>query len=359
MDTTIFLTVTSTSTRPIPTNINTLYTPTANEIRVSNNVYTKLITTVLAIVTVVPTTSINFIENYKLTLQSSSSSSKPSFITTLTTTTSSVTPTGSLSSTETSITPDSNKSVASSLAIGLPIAIVVLFLVGICITLLVNKKKFKKLFRSGKSSLDDGSVNNDDDTLTNVGKRPITPITDINGDGSTRRQSVLYYLKDALCRNSSGRNTEDLESNNHTKRLSTFSPMLLKKFNLKQPPIKQNESTGGDSTHKLDLNPRNKLDLKLPVSINKDGLISAVDTKLDPAKGGISPSNKLYVTIQNYSKRLNDELTIVIGNKVVIQQEYLDGWCLVRLVRTGKDYYSHLNTLDTGMVPKVCLRELS
>lgn len=352
MDTTIYLTVTSTSSRAIPTNINTLYTPTTTNSG-NVNLYTTLFTTVIGVATVIPasstSTSINYIDNFtsqslsRKTVGTGSLAATSSASTSASTTSSTTTTQNSLPSST------SSTSVNTGLAIGLPIAIIVLIFIGIGAALLIRKNGVKQMFNFSKDSTKE-VARDDEDTLTNVENREYTPKRDASAPG--KRQSVIYYLKDAF----SKKEADDLESNNtHTsKRLSMLSPMLLKKFNLKQPT-----ESKLDVLDELELNSRNKLDLKLPVSVDKEKLTPIIETKLDPTKGGVGPLNKLYITIQNYTKRLNDELTIVIGDKVVIQKDYLDGWCLIRIVRTGQDYYSHINTLDTGMVPRVCLQEIS
>lgn len=363
METTIFLTVTSTSTRPIPTNINTLYNPAPDAAKVTNNLYTTMLTTVIAVVTKLPaspTKSINFIDDY--------TASQRTVVTNVVTNI--VVPQSSISSstgivpsaTGSSITPStkdslpaatSGPSVNKSLAIGLPVALAVLFIVGLFAAFLIRRKAGKSLFGNKKTTKSEVEKN-DDDTLANslpheYGKNSVPTFN----DGPNKRQSIAYYLKDIFSKNASISDEHDVESN---RRFSMLSPMFLKKFNLNQSKSKLGEVEVVDP---CDSNGRNKLDLKLPVSVNQDRLHSKIDTNLDPVKGGVSPRHKLYITIQNYTKRLNDELTIVIGDKVVIQQDYLDGWCLIRIIKTGKEYYNNGNTLDTGMVPKVCLREIT
>ena len=75
-------------------------------------------------------------------------------------------------------------------------------------------------------------------------------------------------------------------------------------------------------------------------------------------RGGISPEQSLYTVIRSYNKSLGDELNIEVGDKAVILEKHSDGWCKIRLVRMGKDYYNHQLSLDIGLVPKMCLQKI-
>lgn len=106
--------------------------------------------------------------------------------------------------------------------------------------------------------------------------------------------------------------------------------------------------------------PENRLEnsRKPTDNLNLPPVITIGSSGLDPVRGGISPEQSLYTVIRSYNKSLGDELNIEIGDKAVILEKHSDGWCKIRLVRMGKDYYNHQLSLDIGLVPKMCLQKI-
>lgn len=62
---------------------------------------------------------------------------------------------------------------------------------------------------------------------------------------------------------------------------------------------------------------------------------------------GLGVLESLYVVVKPYARRLGDELTVCIGEKVTIIKCHTEGWATVRTVEGG----------DIGVIPLMCLRK--
>lgn len=92
-----------------------------------------------------------------------------------------------------------------------------------------------------------------------------------------------------------------------------LSPLFLKKFRLAKPK---------EASSSLVKNPRNKYDLKLSIIASHDR----------------------FIVVKAYEKLLDDEVTINPGDVVTIIKDYSDGWCKIAL-----------SSGEQGFVPRVCL----
>ncbi|RLV93433.1 hypothetical protein JA1_002471 [Spathaspora sp. JA1] len=264
------------------------------------------------------------------------------------------------------VIPGQNNGTKIGLAIGIPIALFSLFFIGLGVWYYFRKNK------SLKNAIVD-RFKGDDHTLTNLEK----------GEGNLRKEnpyfseessssiyinpgpqrkvnpdSIRYKWKDRLSRVISGMgNVNDEEQQqqqevnynpNFFKRMSMMTPSFLRKFNLQKPDqdIEPQVISMVENTQYK------------PKKINSLFPNLQIGETLDPVQGGVSPNQDLYLVIRTYVKQLTDELTIKIGDKVVILKSYSDGWCNVRLVRTGRDYYRHIDETTTGLVPKICLQKV-
>ena len=120
--------------------------------------------------------------------------------------------------------------------------------------------------------------------------------------------------------------------------------------------VEENNETVKPQILSIPENPR-KNAMKPTDNLNLPPVITVGSSGLDPVRGGISPEQSLYTVIRSYNKSLGDELNIEVGDKAVILEKHSDGWCKIRLVRMGKDYYNHQLSLDIGLVPKMCLQK--
>lgn len=116
------------------------------------------------------------------------------------------------------------------------------------------------------------------------------------------------------------------------------SPVFLRRFHLNST---KNEADGVDKQEKA-----------LPKSPLSHAYDASIDhTKQEYPEREIASKVKLpeltYVVTKPYARRLGDELTVCIGEKVSIVDHHSDGWATVKLAETG----------DVGVIPLMCIKK--
>ncbi|CAH2352937.1 hypothetical protein CLIB1423_08S04434 [[Candida] railenensis] len=147
-------------------------------------------------------------------------------------------------------------------------------------------------------------------------------------------------------------------ANPYANKLSGFiSPMILKKFNLcgtpvsKELPIDPSRNNSSTSIMKEEPIHPSKKPLPFPPVVNAFIPASLINMENKVPEESFnsrieSIQNHSYCSvIRPYEKVLDDEVTLVVGEKVRILKTHTDGWCLV-----SKEDNSR------GVVPKLCLR---
>ena len=383
-DTTIYLTITSTSTM----NTGQLQ-PTGSGDESANVVTWVQQTSLQTLVTSLPVTLVSTVSAKQRTTSTPLTTTvivSPASTTQLTQTslisstisseTSSVRRIGSMSDVpnqstfgDIPVTSSTNRSTEIGLAIGIPIAIFSIFFIGLAIWYYIRSRKSKK--QDNKYSFNDSyyKSRSSDETIT-----PERPYPVVFSPGAYLRQEIqsqneLPARKDRAAKRSSKmfparkKEQEQIselppESSRFMKRMSMMTPIFLKKFNLgkieepKEDTIKPQVLTIDSDDHKDKITNamKNKLYLPPTIVIGESGL--------DPVRGGSSPSESIYTVIRSYAKNLSDELDIEVGDKVVILEKHSDGWCKVRKIHMGKEYYAHQSSQTTGLVPRMCLQKI-
>lgn len=117
------------------------------------------------------------------------------------------------------------------------------------------------------------------------------------------------------------------------------SPMFLRRFHLNAPDKCSKPET--DSGHP------NKQLPKAPLLAHTYEAATSIGFSIDPLKDQSSQPESLYTVIKPYVKRLNDEITVCIGEKVKIVKFHSDGWATVKIDASD----------DSGVIPLMCLRK--
>ncbi|WLF76828.1 fus1 actin binding protein [Lodderomyces elongisporus] len=79
------------------------------------------------------------------------------------------------------------------------------------------------------------------------------------------------------------------------------------------------------------------------------------DSSQFPAKNKVDAYDKsVYVVTRAYQSQLPDELSIKVGDKCMIMEQFEDGWCKVRLLQMAGTNRSKTDKM--GLVPKLCLQ---
>lgn len=251
-----------------------------------------------------------------------------------------------------------NRSLQIGLAIGIPIAIFSIFFIVLGVWYYIRERKRKRKTLSFNEKYYKPRAS--DVTLT--ADKPYPILFSPGAYFKDERQYELPQKRDQLTSRLSKsfpirrKEKEISSSDNFAKRMSVLTPIFLKKFNLKKASHENNETV---KPQVLSI-PENRLEnsRKPTDNLNLPPVITIGSSGLDPVRGGISPEQSLYTVIRSYNKSLGDELNIEIGDKAVILEKHSDGWCKIRLVRMGKDYYNHQLSLDIGLVPKMCLQKI-
>lgn len=251
-----------------------------------------------------------------------------------------------------------NRSLQIGLAIGIPIAIFSIFFIVLGIWYYIRERKRKRKTLSFNEKY--YKPRESDATLT--ADKPYPVLFSPGAYFKDERQYELPQKRDRLTSRLSKsfpirKKEKEISSTvNFAKRMSVLTPIFLKKFNLKKT-VEENNETVKPQILSIPENPRENA-MKPTDNLNLPPVITIGSSGLDPVRGGISPEQSLYTVIRSYNKSLGDELNIEVGDKAVILEKHSDGWCKIRLVRMGKDYYNHQLSLDIGLVPKMCLQKI-
>ncbi|RCK63201.1 hypothetical protein Cantr_09803 [Candida viswanathii] len=278
-------------------------------------------------------------------------------------------------------TSSTNRSTEIGVAIGIPIAIFSIFFIVLGIWYFIRSRKNKKN-KTKQLSFNENyyKSRSSDETITTDKPYPVVfspgAYLKQEQEGRSMKGYEVEQGKESSFAKRFSRmfpvRNKDLEGgvegvsegtqSNFMKRMSVMTPIFLKKFNLgkvdevDEVPVKVDKDTIKPQVLRIDDEGRkvpkvkNKLNLPPTITIGESGL--------DPVRGGVSPEQSLYTVIRSYSKNLGDELDIEVGDKVVILEKHSDGWCKVRKIRMGKEYYVHQSSQDTGLVPRMCLQKI-
>ncbi|KAI5963802.1 FUS1 [Candida pseudojiufengensis] len=134
---------------------------------------------------------------------------------------------------------------------------------------------------------------------------------------------------------------EEPQQPNCVKQMSMITPIFLKKFNLKN--LQLNEQ-----------NPKIKPQtINIPHSQESQKL--NIQSHFTSSNYSILSNQSKYIVIKNYNKNLNDEISIEIGQKCHILEKYSDGWCKINLIsKSSNGNYHEI----TGLVPRMCLQKV-
>lgn len=261
----------------------------------------------------------------------------------------SVTKTTSLASPSPILTPDSASSTNLSLAIALPIGIVCLlgllvlglYLFRSKIGELANKisKKANSEILAVRSSKVLSSRNN-------YSKDEIVP------QRSSSSASLTAYDHSTKVKKPTFLNRISRIVNVPGLPIDFKSPLFLRRFNLQS-----NESGVRDVDNSFDrkisespskqLHPSKQLPKVPPNFLNNVSSLSSHSSSGGTNAQGTKASESLYSVIKPYIKRLNDEITVCIGEDVKILKFHSDGWATVKMVSSS----------EVGVIPLMCLRK--
>lgn len=260
----------------------------------------------------------------------------------------------------------SNRSTQIGLAIGIPIAIFAIFFIALGIWYYIRSRKNKNKNQQFNFNDTYYKSRTSDETITPDKPYPVvfSPGVYLKQESNSqiekpeRKESTVKRLSKMFpVRNKDQEQSfEKPQEFNFKKRMSMMTPIFLRKFNLgkieetQEDDIKPQVLTI-DSEHKNQV-PKVKNKLNLPPTIVLE------ETGLDPVRGGLSPQQSMYTVIRSYNKNLSDELNIEVGDKVVILEKHSDGWCNVKKIHMGKEYYTHQSSQTTGLVPRMCLQKI-
>lgn len=118
------------------------------------------------------------------------------------------------------------------------------------------------------------------------------------------------------------------------------SPLFLRRFNL-------NASVKSSQPGPALNNSRKQLPHAPLLSHAYEPATSALSDSARLPKVQCSQLDSIYSVIKPYVKRLNDEITVCIGEKVKILKFHSDGWATVKMVTSD----------DSGVIPLMCLRK--
>lgn len=226
-------------------------------------------------------------------------------------------------------THTSSNSASLGLAIGIPLGVVAVLLVGFGTWLYLKRKSkpsllpLNKHFYSSKSQTETSS-----DELRKF-DNPYTPkVQEIETSYFKRFSALITPIKFNTVPKKS---TKESRTENFLRRLSrdgkqesgsesnTISPLFLKRFNLNKP--------------------------NTPVSIHEEPIKEKLLPKLPSLIRMEQPvEDDKFTIVKNYRRLLDDELDVKVGETVDVLKAHVDGWCLVKNSK-GK----------IGMIPKMCV----
>lgn len=264
------------------------------------------------------------------------------------------------------------------LAIGIPFGILALFVIAFSVWFLLKKRKFANL---RKKNLQYGDFDNQlEQTLTANFERfkqlkffernpPTKKIPDtkreeemisyLEGPGKQLNVQRTFFRKSFLNKQMEvDQETPSLPSPYVSKLSGFISPMILKKFNLCGTPTSEESpkelQNRNNSSLRVGMNDSihpSKKPLPFPPVVNtyKPSSLHNMENTMDSDsfkdRMDSLQDQSICTVIRAYEKGLDDEVNLVVGEKVKILRSHSDGWCLVRKEDNTK-----------GMAPKLCLR---
>lgn len=296
-----------------------------------------------------------------------------------------------------------NKSLKLGLAIGIPIGLISILIAIILGWYYLKKKAFNK--RSNallpyQNKYFDHSKNEKLTMQETRFFRPAslnlistkfsteTPVQIHDGPKQQIHRNSVKNFFNRLSRTINIKNINDLDMGSmHENRGGLMSPIFLKKFNLNKPVNKPSDIYKEDkrfdrtngfinsvdsqflsipyNASKIEVIERPSKPLpKLPPIINTYQTKSLHDMENVITKPLILKRNdetdgldKLYTVIKSYRRNLPDEISIKVGDQVILLTEHSDGWCLIDLINGNIDYQPN-HTRRQGVVPKLCLQKI-
>ncbi|KAI3402789.2 FUS1 [Candida oxycetoniae] len=251
------------------------------------------------------------------------------------------------------------------IAIGIPIAVFVIFFIALGVWYYFRLRKSKKRLDSNKEAhskifsfspayvtrLEPGSRSSSD----TLAEKPYPVIFSPTNYLKTAKDLEMYQqqnnrkpeFRDHLKRLSRvwparNKSNEKDQDNPIARPVSMLTPVFLKKFIL------------GKESEERPAKVRPQV-LKIP-SPHQEGDDITMQEPIDLKKQD-SSNQSIYIVIKHYSKNLPDEITIDIGDKCVILQKHSDGWCKIRLVGHNSDD-EVTSGGGTGLVPRMCLQKM-
>ncbi|EAZ62865.2 hypothetical protein PICST_29077 [Scheffersomyces stipitis CBS 6054] len=300
----------------------------------------------------------------------------------------------------------SGKSTKLGLAVGLPVSIFAVFLFVALGFFLLKRKSDKKMLEYENEYY---SYPPDRSPITKLAKSRIQPTVSMVPENATKetqeafdassiystlhstprilpgpqrrayRNSIGNFFKDRLSKvikvqdiRMGEENSIDSRLNSHPNlsRSSMFmSPVFLKRFHLGKGANKETKNDANTIQPQLVPMPYSEQTIQLgPVGSRRDGRINRAKSKLTLppiiSNGENEQEEKpqehqnVHVVVQDYRRKLNDELTIAVGQDVAVIGKIVDGWCKVRLLGRDIDFLQGKNSRIEGVVPAYCLQKL-
>lgn len=255
-----------------------------------------------------------------------------------------------------------------SIAVGVPMAIFVAFFIALGAWYYLRIQRSKREFDQNNLDIFSEKLNLLNQTLSKPGLEKLTkkpypvvfcPTNYLHTDKAfqiyeQQKPKQTTNLKSQLNRLSGlwPRRDKKQESLTHPqpnifKRISLMTPVFLRNFNT------DNRYQGNKEVVKspvLDISTT-----KVP-SYNS----SALNTRFgfgDVDRGHILSNKKMHTVIKPYTKSLDDELTIHIGDKCIVLEKFSDEWCKIQLHQKSGHELSDSDR-EIGLVPWMCLLKI-
>ncbi|GEQ71656.1 hypothetical protein JCM33374_g5342 [Metschnikowia sp. JCM 33374] len=256
------------------------------------------------------------------------------------------TPTSSASNTAISqmLGSGSSSSTRLGLAIGIPIAAVSIFGLVVFILIILRKRMDPKptetlAFKAKKAK--------EASAKTLAEKHSVSSVY----SSSDIEQAYEQNYDPRLGHNANGAALPHGQKQNFLKRISRLmnvpdsplefkSPLFLRRFNLSSNKY---EGEAGEKQEKA--LPKSPLSAKpyaeTPAPPKTEFPAREISSKPE------APEKSTYVVVKPYARRLGDELTVCIGEKVTIVDQHSDGWANVQMTESG----------DVGVIPLMCIKK--
>lgn len=255
----------------------------------------------------------------------------------------SVTKAASSASPSSFLAPDPASTTNLSLAIALPIGIIC-FIGLIVLSLFLFRKKLGVL-------TDKILMKRTDESLNTKSSEIIRPIQKIPRDESAPHRSdssatIMEIEHSTRPKGPTFLNRISRVFNVPGLPLDFRSPTLLRRFNL-QSAERGPKPLGPMSDINCSTIPTKKLPNIPSKTFEYDSRLGTRSSSGGSTGQGSKPSESLYSVIKPYVKRLNDEITVCIGEEVKILKSHSDGWATVKLATSS----------EVGVIPLMCLRK--